>query len=224
MKGGHRRLCWPGPAWVSKPRFDKEARFLAQSARAEAGQVHVPQDAPWLAGWLDELLAFPNGRHDDQVDSASQALDYLTWRAFPLHAAREPRERPAKVHRSAVSSDPYVRCDKSTALILNSRRSASVAHRRRGRSKQTLSRSDRLCDRANKRFPAIGYEPSGIHRRDGGSRQPGRRSGTCGPGGSLVPDEVRILVSRIERGALHGFVNDIWSAEVHLRKFRLHCP
>jgi predicted phage terminase large subunit-like protein len=93
-------------AILRKPRFDKEARFLAQSARFEAGQVHVPRDAPWLAGWLDELLAFPNGRHDDQVDSTSQALDYLTARTHPLHASEQPRERPAKVHRPAGFKRP----------------------------------------------------------------------------------------------------------------------
>ncbi|MDF2810189.1 MAG: hypothetical protein K0S56_1220 [Microvirga sp.] len=79
-------------AILRKPRFDKEARFLAQSARFEAGQVYVPQDAPWLAIWLDELLAFPNGRHDDQVDSTSQALDYLTTRVRTLRPS-EARER-----------------------------------------------------------------------------------------------------------------------------------
>ncbi|MEE1656949.1 phage terminase large subunit [Microvirga sp. CF3062] len=88
-------------AILRRPRFDKEARFLAQSARFESGQVHVPQDAPWLAGWLDELLAFPNGRHDDQVDSTSQALDYLTARTHPLHASEIPRERPKHVQRPA---------------------------------------------------------------------------------------------------------------------------
>ena len=74
-------------------RFDKEARFLAQSARFESGQVHV-REAPWTAPWLDELLAFPNGRHDDQVDSTSQALDWLSQRVHPLHAAREAQLRP----------------------------------------------------------------------------------------------------------------------------------
>jgi predicted phage terminase large subunit-like protein len=73
-------------AILMKPRFDKQARLLAQSARFEAGQVYVPAEAPWLAGWLEELLAFPNGRHDDQVDSTSQALNYLTGRTHPLHA------------------------------------------------------------------------------------------------------------------------------------------
>jgi predicted phage terminase large subunit-like protein len=87
-------------------RFDKEARFLAQSARFESGQVHVPTAAPWLATWLNELLAFPNGRHDDQVDSTSQALDWLSRRIHPLHAAQEPRERPQMGPRPAGYNRP----------------------------------------------------------------------------------------------------------------------
>lgn len=75
-------------------RIDKETRFLAQSARFEGGQVHVPDNAPWLAEWMSELLAFPNGRHDDQVDSTSQALHYLTGRMAPVIEARTPRVRP----------------------------------------------------------------------------------------------------------------------------------
>ena len=65
---------------LQRARYDKEARLLAQSARFEAGQVHLPRDASWLAVYLDELLAFPNGRHDDQVNSTSQALNWLTAR------------------------------------------------------------------------------------------------------------------------------------------------
>jgi len=41
-------------------------------------------EAPWLGDLLAELLAFPNGRHDDQVDSVSQFLN----RAWPR--ASEP--------------------------------------------------------------------------------------------------------------------------------------
>ena len=70
-------------AILYRSRFDKEARLLAQAARFEAGQVHLPADASWLADYVGELLAFPNGRHDDQVDSTSQALDHLTARAMP---------------------------------------------------------------------------------------------------------------------------------------------
>ncbi len=59
-----------------KPDGDKLVRMEAQTAKIEAGQVFLPKDAPWLGDFLDELLAFPKGRHDDQVDSVSQ---FLTW-------------------------------------------------------------------------------------------------------------------------------------------------
>ena len=68
---------------LQRPRFDKRARLEAQSARFEAGQIHLPREAPWLATYISELLAFPFGRHDDQVDSTSQALLYLTQRQVP---------------------------------------------------------------------------------------------------------------------------------------------
>ncbi len=90
-------------ALLPKSRMDKEARFLAQSARFEAGQVHVPKDAPWLAEWMEELLSFPNARHDDQVDATSQALNHLTWRAHRDERRRTPRERPKGLPRPAGS-------------------------------------------------------------------------------------------------------------------------
>ena len=49
-------------------------RLHAQTAAIENGLVHLPRDAPWLEGYVHELLTFPNGRHDDQVDSTAQAL------------------------------------------------------------------------------------------------------------------------------------------------------
>lgn len=57
-----------------KPVGDKLTRFEAQTSKIEAGQVLIPKEAPWLATFLNEMLAFPNGRHDDQVDSVSQFL------------------------------------------------------------------------------------------------------------------------------------------------------
>jgi phage terminase large subunit-like protein len=38
------------------------------------GHVHLPKQADRLDIFLLELLAIPNGRHDDQVDSVSQWL------------------------------------------------------------------------------------------------------------------------------------------------------
>jgi DNA modification methylase len=40
----------------------------------EAGQVFLPERAPWLPDLEAELFTFPGSRHDDQCDSISQAL------------------------------------------------------------------------------------------------------------------------------------------------------
>ena len=53
---------------------DKAARLYVHQAKFEAGLVHFPKDASWLRGLEDELLAFPLGKTDDQVDLISQAL------------------------------------------------------------------------------------------------------------------------------------------------------
>jgi predicted phage terminase large subunit-like protein len=52
----------------------------AQSAKIEARQVYLPKQAPWLGDFQAELLQFPHGRHDDQVDSISQFLNWIERR------------------------------------------------------------------------------------------------------------------------------------------------
>ena len=60
--------------------------MAAQSAKFEAGQVHLAKDATWHAEFLSEILAFPNGRHDDQVDSVSQLLTQRQNVWMPMQA------------------------------------------------------------------------------------------------------------------------------------------
>jgi hypothetical protein len=48
----------------------------AQTARMEAGCVHLPRKAHWLDEFFHEILAFPVSRHTDQIDALSQALNY----------------------------------------------------------------------------------------------------------------------------------------------------
>lgn len=56
-----------------KAEVDKETRALPVMARMEAGTVYFMQGAPWLGDYEDELLVFPNGEYDDQVDVTSYA-------------------------------------------------------------------------------------------------------------------------------------------------------
>ena len=66
-----------------KPEGSKADRMVAQSAKIEAGHVYLPREAHWLDTFMLELLAFPNGRHDDQVDSVSQFLNWACSAEFP---------------------------------------------------------------------------------------------------------------------------------------------
>ena len=69
---------WPGVPHPIKrtPKGDKKTRLAGVSPMIEAGQLILPREAHWLADFEHELLAFPNARHDDQVDALSQLLDW----------------------------------------------------------------------------------------------------------------------------------------------------
>ena len=56
---------------------DKLSRVYAMTPTCEAGRIFVPEHAPWLDAFIDELMLFPSGPHDDQVDSVTQAIEYL---------------------------------------------------------------------------------------------------------------------------------------------------
>ena len=57
-----------------KPEHNKRTRLATHSVKFEGGNVLFPNQRAWLPDLETELFAFPNVRHDDQVDSISQAL------------------------------------------------------------------------------------------------------------------------------------------------------
>ena len=57
---------------------DKETRLSRHEGRFEAGRILLPTEAPWLADFENELLAFPSGRYDDQVDALMLCLDWFS--------------------------------------------------------------------------------------------------------------------------------------------------
>lgn len=93
---------------IYKVRIDKLARMEARASMFETGKVLLRADAAWLPAYKQELLGFPNARHDDQVDSTSQALDIIQQRHQALlwpEAYVERNRRPvrtARVRRQAL--------------------------------------------------------------------------------------------------------------------------
>src|SRR5438067_4635917 len=65
-----------------QPTTDKIMRLNSQTGVIENGFVHIPETAPWLAEYLHEITVFPKGKHDDQVDSTAQFLDWYK-KPFP---------------------------------------------------------------------------------------------------------------------------------------------
>ncbi len=63
--------------WYVVPCFSQHSktdRLLSVLPLIEAGVVLFPRKAAWLDTFIDELLGFPDKRHDDQVDALSQVL------------------------------------------------------------------------------------------------------------------------------------------------------
>lgn len=52
----------------------KEDRAAAAQPYQKAGNVELPDGAPWLGEYIGEHSAFPLGRHDDDVDAQAQGL------------------------------------------------------------------------------------------------------------------------------------------------------
>jgi hypothetical protein len=78
-----------------QPKCEKIIRLHSPTAVIESGFVHLPETAPWLAEYLHELTVFPNGKHDDQVDSTAQFLEWLQ-RPFPSQGFFEFMRRQAE--------------------------------------------------------------------------------------------------------------------------------
>ena len=70
-------------------RRDKEARARAIQGRMQQGMVFLPKDEQFTGPLVAELLRFPNGVHDDQVDALSwlglMMTEFSTYQAPVYH-------------------------------------------------------------------------------------------------------------------------------------------
>jgi predicted phage terminase large subunit-like protein len=61
---------WPTYGKSKEERLEACRHFFVQ------GRVLIAKDRPWTVEFCNELLRFPNSRHDDQVDAVTQ---YFSW-------------------------------------------------------------------------------------------------------------------------------------------------
>lgn len=67
------------------PAQDKVSRVNSVSAVIESGRVYL-KDGRYIDNFLNQCSSFPNGAHDDMVDTLTMALDKYVNRAKRVHA------------------------------------------------------------------------------------------------------------------------------------------
>lgn len=81
------------PTTTLKPFTDKMARARVLQGRMQQGLVRFTSDAPWFDTLRTEMLRFPAGVHDDQVDACA-------WMAQLVAGIAPPQPPRQKKHKS----------------------------------------------------------------------------------------------------------------------------
>jgi phage terminase large subunit-like protein len=99
-------------AYVARHAFptrgDKAVRAQSIRGRMALDGLHVPQQAPWRQAFEAELLTFPAGRHDDQVDAlglVGQLLDRMIKGTAPRTLKAERRDGYARLFSDAYEGE-----------------------------------------------------------------------------------------------------------------------
>ena len=75
------------------PLGGKISRVNAISPAIESGHVFLPDPAkaPWVTDYIDQWVAFPNGKNDDMVDATSQALARMIYSSGEVWEEKEQK-------------------------------------------------------------------------------------------------------------------------------------
>lgn len=93
--------------YAVNPEGSKTERAHAITWIIESGNVWLPHpdEAPWVEEFLAELLAFPDGKHDDQVDALTQLISrFFDDRAEQLRRLKEALDNPNFLLQHALSA------------------------------------------------------------------------------------------------------------------------
>lgn len=89
------------------PEGGKESRVNACSPAIESGNVFVPENSDFAKEMIDQFSTFPAGQHDDMVDAASQALNWMLFSNGRV-PQRETAKQTAERIRAEMEQDQYL--------------------------------------------------------------------------------------------------------------------
>jgi len=76
------------PIIAIQPTRSKLERMARVVGMIEAGVLSIPKQAPWLGSFTSEVMSFPHGRSESQVDSLTQMLEWYRGRQKPKPVRR----------------------------------------------------------------------------------------------------------------------------------------
>lgn len=79
-----------------KPLTDKMVRANPLKGRMQIGKVYFDKEAPYFRDLHKEMLHFPAGKHDDQIDSLAWAIRLTLSRAAPKPVEVQPKVKSWK--------------------------------------------------------------------------------------------------------------------------------
>jgi predicted phage terminase large subunit-like protein len=94
-----RNIHFPRQQFTSA--VDKATRAQAFRGRLSQGRVYFPKYASWLSAFETELLTFPAGKHDDQVDAMSLFGRLLDQMFPPVENSKAVEAGLAKLRKYA---------------------------------------------------------------------------------------------------------------------------
>jgi predicted phage terminase large subunit-like protein len=100
-----------------EPTMDKIMRMHSVTSTIENGFVYVPTEAEWLPVYLQELTTFPAGKHDDQADSTSQALDWAKQNSHRYGVFEYYRELELRSRLRLPDDYDFVQSDEDEPII-----------------------------------------------------------------------------------------------------------
>jgi predicted phage terminase large subunit-like protein len=94
-----KRASLPGKVLCCPPVASKLDRLAGRTAQLATGDYILPAAAPWLVALRHELVAFPDGRNDDQVDALTQFLEFAFGNDRWAKTELGPDGRPLRIQR-----------------------------------------------------------------------------------------------------------------------------
>jgi predicted phage terminase large subunit-like protein len=97
----------PGVLRCPTPQGSKLDRLAGHTVQLQTGDFLLPASADWLPALRHELLAFPDGRNDDQVDALTQFLEFAFGNRAWVEQQFDSSGRRIRGHRPQRQSRFY---------------------------------------------------------------------------------------------------------------------